>query len=69
MSGSCMECEVKDAEIHILRKRIQKLQDQIEQVTLPNGGGDSVQSHAPSGPSPPEELKLVCTHFPTWSIM
>lgn len=35
---------MKDAEINILRKRIQAMQEQIEQVILPNGGG-GVQSH------------------------
>ena len=35
-SPSCMECEVKDAEINVLRKRIQKMQEQADEITLPN---------------------------------
>lgn len=42
-----MECEVKDAEINILRKRIQTMQEQIEHVTVPNGNGEP-QSHMPT---------------------
>lgn len=36
-ASSCMECEVKDAEINILRKRIQTLQEQVDKISLPNG--------------------------------
>lgn len=32
-----MECEVKDAEINILRKRILKMEEQVEPFTAPNG--------------------------------
>jgi hypothetical protein len=47
-----MECEVKDAEINILRRRIQEMQEQVDQVTLPNGT-DLVQS--PLLPHPEEK--------------
>lgn len=61
---SCMECEVKDAEINILRKRIQTMQEQIEQVVLPNGNG-AAQSHVPP---PPEDItphiKVFASHQP-----
>ena len=47
-----MECEVKEAEINILRKRIQTMQEQIERGVLPNGSS-TVQSHLQP---PPEEM-------------
>ena len=48
-----MECEVKDAEINILRRRIQMMQEQVERVPLPNGN-DAVQAHM----QPPTEDKV-----------
>ncbi len=48
-----MECEVKDAEINILRRRIQTMQERIERVTLPNGNV-AFQSQIP----PPPEDKV-----------
>lgn len=54
-----MECEVKDAEINILRKRIQKMQEQAEQVMLPNGN-DTVQSRLPP---PEEEVPVFKVHL------
>ncbi len=48
-----MECEVKDAEINILRRRIQMMQEQLEQILLPNRTSP-VKSRA----TPPPEDRL-----------
>ena len=48
-----MECEVKDAEINILRRRIQTMQENMEKVSLPNGNV-TLQSCV----VPPQEDKL-----------
>ena len=41
-----MECEVKDAEINILRRRIQQMQEQTGRILLPNGNS-GVRTHTP----------------------
>lgn len=49
-----MECEVKDAEINILRRRIQQMQEQTGRILLPNGNS-GVRTHTP----PPLDDKIL----------
>ncbi len=37
MQGSCLECEVKNAEISILRRRMQQLQEDLDLAVSSNG--------------------------------
>ena len=52
-----MECEVKDAEINILRRRIQTMQEHIEKVSLPNGNV-AFQSHVPPTQERVSQIKV-----------
>lgn len=57
IQGNCLECEVKNAEINILRRRMQQLQEELEIALSSNG---SKTQPSPSYEEKQAHVKVGC---------